>query len=233
MRIANPSSFIDPNLEDEKGYSLDVGVRSDQTTLFNYDVSFFFLNYNNRIGEVGSADEQDRPIRTRRNIGQAIIHGLEAYGEADLLGLARPDRHAWSGAIFTNIAWIQSYYRSTELPGVKGNTVEFVPEINLKTGVKIGYKNLKAAFQYSYLSSQFTDATNARDGDISAVTGMIPAFSVMDLSLSYQHRKWRIEGSVNNLANRMYFTRRATGYPGPGILPSDGRGYFLTLQVKI
>ena len=119
------------------------------------------------------------------------------------------------------------------MPGVKGNTVEFVPEINLKTGMKIGYKNLKAAFQYSYLSSQFTDATNARDGDISAVTGMIPAFSVMDLSLSYQHRKWRIEGSVNNLANRMYFTRRATGYPGPGILPSDGRGYFLTLQVKI
>jgi Fe(3+) dicitrate transport protein len=31
----------------------------------------------------------------------------------------------------------------------------------------------------------------------------------------------------------MYFTRRATGYPGPGILPSDGRSYFMTLQIKI
>jgi Fe(3+) dicitrate transport protein len=55
----------------------------------------------------------------------------------------------------------------------------------------------------------------------------------MDISLSYQYKKFRVEGSVNNLADRMYFTRRATGYPGPGILPSDGRGYFLTLQVKI
>jgi Fe(3+) dicitrate transport protein len=44
---------------------------------------------------------------------------------------------------------------------------------------------------------------------------------------------WKVEGSVNNVANRMYFTRRATGYPGPGILPSDGRTYFVTVQVKL
>jgi len=46
-------------------------------------------------------------------------------------------------------------------------------------------------------------------------------------------RRWRLEASVNNLGNAMYFTRRATGYPGPGILPSDGRSFFLTLQIKI
>jgi Fe(3+) dicitrate transport protein len=233
MRIANPSSFIDPDLEDEKGYSFDVGARSDQTTLFNYDVSFFYLNYNNRIGEVQFYDDHNRVMRMRTNIGQAVIQGLEAYGEADLLGLTWPGQHEWTGVFFSNVAWIRSYYRSSELPGVQGNTVEFVPEINLKTGLRLGFKNLKAAFQYTYLSSQFTDATNAKDGDVSAVTGIIPSFAVMDLSLSYQYKKWRAEASVNNLADRMYFTRRATGYPGPGILPSDGRGYFLTLQVKI
>jgi Fe(3+) dicitrate transport protein len=55
----------------------------------------------------------------------------------------------------------------------------------------------------------------------------------MDVSLSYEWKRFRAEGSVNNLTNEMYFTRRATGYPGPGILPSDGRGFYLTLQVKI
>jgi Fe(3+) dicitrate transport protein len=55
----------------------------------------------------------------------------------------------------------------------------------------------------------------------------------MDLSLSYQWKWLGIFGSVNNLANTRYFTRRADGYPGPGILPSDPRGYYLTLQVKL
>lgn len=232
MRIANPSSVIDPDLQDEKGYSLDLGVRSDQTTLMNYDVSLFYLNYNNRIGEIQYYDDQNRVVRMRSNIGQAIIQGLEAYGEVDLIGLAYPAQDLWSGVIFNNIAVIGSNYRSSQLAGVTGNEVEFVPAINLKSGVRLGYNNFKASFQYTYLSKQYTDATNAIEGGVAAVTGLIPAYSVMDLSLSYQQDFWRVEGSINNLGDNMYFTRRATGYPGPGILPSDGRSFYLTLQVK-
>ncbi|MEX2230927.1 MAG: TonB-dependent receptor, partial [Cyclobacteriaceae bacterium] len=233
MRITNQSSEIDPNLADEKGYSFDFGVRSDQTNLINYDVSVFYLNYNNRIGELGTYDAQDRPKRLRTNIGQAVIRGLEAYGEVDLIGLAIPGQDQWSGVVFSNIALIHSFYKSSEIPGVTNNEVEFVPRVNLKTGVRLGYRNVKASFQYSNLSSQFTDASNAVHGDVSAVTGIIPSYAVMDLSLSWQYKKFRVESSVNNLADKMYFTRRATGYPGPGILPSDGRSFFLTLQAKI
>lgn len=233
MRISNPSSVIDPGLQDEKGYSLDLGVRSDQTTLFHYDVSLFYLNYDNRIGEVQFYDQYNRVLRKRTNIGQATIAGLEAYAEADLLALAYPEQHQWSGVIFNNVALIRSVYRSSETPGVEGNEVEFVPEVNLKTGIRLAYQNIKASFQYTCLSSQFTDATNSTEGGVSAVTGLIPAYSVMDISLSYGLKRWRIEGSINNAGDRMYFTRRATGYPGPGILPSDGRSYYVTLQMKL
>ena len=99
--------------------------------------------------------------------------------------------------------------------------------------MKLGYKNFKASFQYTYLTDQYSDATNAVDGGVSAVVGLIPSYAIMDLSLSYEYKMFKIETSVNNLANRMYYTRRATGYPGPGILPSDGRSLYLTLQVKI
>ncbi len=233
MRITNPSSVIDPNLEDEKGYSFDIGIRSDQTTLFNYDVSFFYLNYDNRIGEVQFYDDQNRVMRKRSNIGRAVIRGLESYGEADIVGLAVPAQHRWSGVLFANVAWIASQYASSELPGVEGKAVEFVPTLNIKSGIRLGRDNIKASLQYAYVSRQFTDATNATEGGVSAVIGEIPAYAVVDLSLSYQYKRWRLEGSVNNLADQMYFTRRATGYPGPGILPSDGRTFFLTLQIKI
>ncbi|UFH57384.1 TonB-dependent receptor domain-containing protein [Spirosoma sp. KNUC1025] len=233
MRIANPSMVIDPNLQDEKGYSLDLGIRSTQTTLYNFDISAFYLNYNNRIGEVQFYDQNDRVLRRRGNIGQAVIMGLESYAEADLLRLANPLNETLSGVIFANVAFIHSTYKASEVAGVVGNQVEFVPNVNLKSGVRLGYKNLKASFQYTYLSDQFSDATNARDGGVSAVIGLIPAYSIMDASVSYQFSRFRLEGSLNNLANRAYFTRRATGYPGPGILPSDGRSVYLTLQVKL
>jgi Fe(3+) dicitrate transport protein len=234
MRISNPSLVIDPNMQDEKGYSFDLGIRSDQTTLFNYDVSAFYLNYNNRIGEVQFYDENNRVLRRRSNIGQAIIHGVEAYGEVDITGLASSSLNLpWSAVIFENVAFINSTYRRSETTGVVGNSVEFVPQWNIKSGVRFGYKTFKASFQYTHLSKQFTDATNAMDGGVSAVIGVIPSYSIMDISLSYQIKKFRVEGSINNLANQFYFTRRATGYPGPGILPSDGRAFYLTLQVKI
>ncbi|GAB3705579.1 TonB-dependent receptor [Spirosoma flavus] len=233
MRIANPSMVIDPNLQDEKGYSLDLGIRSTQTTLYNFDVSAFYLNYNNRIGEVQFYDQNDRVLRRRGNIGQAIIMGLESYAEGDFLRIANPQNPNLSGVVFANVALIRSKYNASEVAGVVGNQVEFVPNVNLKSGLRLGYKNLKASFQYTYLSDQFSDATNARDGGVSAVIGLIPAYAIMDASLSYQFSRFRLEGSLNNLANRAYFTRRATGYPGPGILPSDGRSVYVTLQVKI
>lgn len=233
IRIANPSSVIDPNLRDERGYSIDLGVRSVQTTLYSFDVSGFYLNYSNRIGEVQFFDANDRVLRRRGNIGRAVIVGLESYAEGDFLRMANPKNTNLSGVLFANVALIRSTYKASELPGVAGKQVEFVPGVNLKSGVRLGYKNLKASFQYTYLSDQFTDATNAREGGVSAVIGLIPAYAIMDASVSYQLGKFRVEGTVNNVDNRAYFTRRATGYPGPGILPSDGRGLYLTLQVKL
>lgn len=233
MRISNPSQVIDPNMQDEKGYSLDLGVRSNQTTKYSYDVSLFYLNYNNRIGEVQFYDQYNRVLRRRGNIGQAVIYGIESYAEADLLQLLFPKIENWNGILFSNLALINSTYKASQIAGIKGNEVEFVPAVNFKSGGRIGYKKLKASLQYTYLSDQFSDATNATEGGVSAVIGLIPAYSIFDLSLSYEYKRFKIESSVNNLANTMYFTRRATGYPGPGILPSDGRTLFVTLQVKI
>lgn len=162
-----------------------------------------------------------------------VIYGLESYAEADIYKLLSPESRNFSAVVFGNVALIRSEYRKSLMTGVTGHQVEFVPKLNLKTGLKLAYKNVKGSFQFTRLSDQFSDATNARDGGISSVIGLIPAYQVMDLSFSYDFKMFRLEGSVNNLTNEMYFTRRATGYPGPGFLPSDGRGYYVTVQVKL
>lgn len=233
MRISNPSQVIDPDLQDERGFSFDLGLRSNGTRLYTYDISAFVLNYSNRIGEVQSYDASNRVLRLRTNIGQAVMSGLETYAEADVLQLLMPRSRRISGVTFVNLALIHSEYKSGLRPGIAGNKVEFVPGMNLKSGLRIGSKNLKFSLQFTRLSEQFTDASNAVEGGVSSVVGIIPAYNVWDAGIAYQYRRLKVEISSNNLNNRMYFTRRATGYPGPGIIPSDGRSLFLTLGYRI
>ncbi|MFM2196346.1 MAG: hypothetical protein RL092_1946, partial [Bacteroidota bacterium] len=38
---------------------------------------------------------------------------------------------------------------------------------------------------------------------------------------------------INNMFDAKYFTRRAGGYPGPGLLPANGRTLFLTIGFDI
>jgi Fe(3+) dicitrate transport protein len=55
----------------------------------------------------------------------------------------------------------------------------------------------------------------------------------MDVSASYQFKWFTFQAGIHNLSNESYFTRRATSYPGPGILPADGISFYLTLRFQI
>ena len=55
----------------------------------------------------------------------------------------------------------------------------------------------------------------------------------MDFSLKYLNKKIQLETGINNLTNEKYFTRRAVGYPGPGIIPSMPRNFYLCMQIKV
>ena len=93
-------------------------------------------------------------------------------------------------------------------------------------------KKLKLNYQYSYTAQHYTDATNS-ESTANAVNGIVPAYSVMDLSASYEFKKYfSLYCGVNNLLNNSYFTRRASGYPGPGIIPAEPRNWYFTLQFK-
>ena len=56
----------------------------------------------------------------------------------------------------------------------------------------------------------------------------------MDFTLSYKiNSKYILKGAINNITNEQYATRRATGYPGPGIIPGNGRTLSFTIGVKL
>ena len=133
---------------------------------------------------------------------------------------------------FVNASYVNSKYISSKEAAFENKNVELVPPFNLKTGFTLGYKNFSTSIQYSYTHQHFSDATNSIQ-QANAVNGIIPTYQILDFSLKYRYKWFSIESGINNLTNSSYFTRRATGYPGPGIIPSSPRNFFLSLQLKL
>jgi len=232
ISIYNPSYAIDPNITDESGMTIDIGSRGNIKNLISYDFSLFKLSYNDRIGFVQKLMKDGRVKTERGNVGNAKIFGIESLVDFDLKKIFINNEN-YSLNYFINVSFIDSEYSSSEIPGIKGKKVEFVPKSNLKTGLRVGYGDFMFSSQYSYMSKQFTDSSNAISGNLSGVIGQIPSYKILDLSTSYYFKNFTFESGVNNLLNEKYFTRRATGYPGPGIIPSSPRTFYFTIEIKI
>ena len=247
IRVINPSFQVDENIEDEKGFTADIGARGQFENLLSYDIGAFTLLYDNRLGEIikpatrtdenGEDIETGGVVRFRGNIGTALMYGFEGFADWNIRQTFMPQSNKLKLNYFVNLAVTESKYLSSEENNVEGNQVEFIPKINLKTGLNFGCGNLLGSLQYTYLSEQFTDATNAEPlfgtEPGAGVVGTIPDYDIMDLSLSYTYKKWKLEAGINNLLDNSYFTRRATGYPGPGIIPAHPLTWYTTLQLRL
>lgn len=236
IRTVSPSFVVDENIGDEEGATGDVGVRGRWNNMISYDISGFGLYYNDRIGLVIEDKGKNKGDRLRTNIGDAFIYGFESLVDVNLAKVFNFESN-YSLSVFNNLALTKSEYTKSIFKNVKGNEVEFIPYINIKSGAKFGYKNFLGSIQFTHLSEQYTDATNAKidekGGNREGTVGPIPAYSIVDASFSYSYKSWKLETGVNNVLNKNYFTRRATGYPGPGILPSSPRSYYVTLEFKL
>ena len=232
MQIRNPNFRIDPVLKDEVGYNSDLGIRGKIKDILYFDASLFYLFYNNRIGNTIQIDSNlFNTYQYRTNISESRTYGFESVLECDWWKIfSKKKNYKWT--TFLNIAYNDAEYISSDISAFFGKKVEMVPPLIFRTGMTIGGDNLSVSYQYSYTKEHFSDATNS-DYQINAVVGLIPSYSVMDVSLKYSFKKFQLETGINNLTNQSYFTRRAVAYPGPGIIPSMPRNFYLCLQIKL
>ena len=236
IRTVSPSQVIDSNISDEKGFTSDIGIRGQLGNKVTFDASIYGLYYNDKIGEYETRNPNGSAavVRYRSNIGTAVTYGFETMFDWSLSKTFFQNNENFIWNAFSNIAVTDSQYLKSDAPNIQGNKVEFVPLFNVKTGTGIGYKNFMTSLQFTYVSSQFTEANNSKtdaNDNTYGIFGEIPAYYVADVSASYKWRKWKLEAGITNLTNNSYFTRRATGYPGPGIIPADNRTFYTTLEL--
>ena len=229
MSVVNPSFIIDPNLKDESGRSIDFGVRKNINNILSYDISVFMINYNDRIGFIQTTFDDYTIKNKKTNVGNALIKGIESNIQLDIKNFLNFD-NKYTFTIFSNYSNIDSKYKKSPVNGITGNSLEFVPKNIFRTGSTLGYKSIFLTVNFSYVSSQFTDATNSIESNLSGVVGLIPNYSVMDISICKNFGKFKILYALNNVLDNYYFTNRASGYPGPGIIPSINRNSMLNFQ---
>ncbi len=243
---------VDPNIRSSRGLTTDLGIRGSYHGL-RWDMSLFFLQYNDRVGTLplnilSSEERSQLPLDAtalRTNIAESHHKGMELLLEISLPHILSSNRIAeliGTPSLFVSTSYTSAYYvrdsRSernvqfgTAVQSVAGNRVEFAPAWITRAGIQWQFHALSAQVQWSMVGESFSNSANTitqADGQ----QGVIPAYSVADATLRWHINTWlSMNASINNLFDRRYFTRRATGYPGPGIIPADGRMWTCGVRV--
>lgn len=220
---------VDPDMKDPKGWNADIGIRGTIHHFINYDISLFYLNYNNRIGLVNKTDDNNLSYILRTNVDRSIHKGVESYLELNISRALQIKKGMGDLSIFNSFAYTNARYAQ----GIyKGNRVEYAPEIINRVGITYTNKWFTSSVQFSNQSKAYADAANTERSS-NPVIGRIPAYSVADWSFSITYNKIKFKGGVNNLSDKRYFTQRTVEYPGPGIIPSVGRSFYVGIGYNL
>ena len=243
------TDVIDPNLKDASGFNADIGFRGTFKNYLNFDFSIFYLSYNNRIGGIRQFVNNDPTQVTfiyRTNLGETVNRGIEGFANLNITRLFEIEKPYGNLDFFASVSFIDSRYTDFRIfstpsapnftiteTNLSGNRVENAPRYIHNFGLSWTNNNISATAQYRMSGRIFTDANNTTTPSANGVTGILDNYRVFDLSTEYKFLKnYNIRAGINNLFYEEYATRRSSGYPGPGILPGEGRTFYISIGAK-
>ncbi|MCF8322456.1 MAG: TonB-dependent receptor [Flavobacterium sp.] len=243
------TDVIDPNLKDASGFNADIGFRGTFKNYLNFDFSIFYLSYNNRIGGIRQFVNNDPTQGTfiyRTNLGETVNKGIEGFANLNITRLFEIEKPYGNLDFFASVSFIDSRYTDFRIfstpsapnftiteTNLSGNRVENAPRYIHNFGLSWTNNNISATAQYRMTGRIFTDANNTTTPSANGVTGLLDDYRVFDLSTEYKFLKnYNIRAGINNLFDEEYATRRSSGYPGPGILPGEGRTFYISIGAK-
>ena len=230
----SPLDSTDANLKDAFGYNAEIGVSGKYGKWLHFDLTYFNLRYNNRIG-IQNLIENGQTYNFRTNTGTSLTKGVELYAECVFY-----NSKIAKASFFTSTAYFDGKYLkgsiivNNENKDIAGNTLETVPKWTSRNGINLKYKKINTTIQYSFVDKSYSDALNTETPSANGARGVVPSYSVFDINATYrlsQHYSLKI--GINNVFNEQYFTKRPTGYPGAGVWSSDGRSVNVTFGIKL
>ncbi|MBP6055133.1 MAG: TonB-dependent receptor [Cytophagaceae bacterium] len=224
----------DKNLQDAKGYNVELGYRGTWRN-FQWDITGFQLQYDNRLGKLAQTDAQGNFSLLQTNIGNSITTGVEISLQTEFSLAPKITLSLFTATSQMNARYQNASIRNgTTNVSIAGNYVESAPEWISRNGMTIRFRQYSISGLYSYVAKSYADALNTEKPSANGAVGAVPAYSLLDFVADWKISKsLLLKASINNALDLSYFTKRPMFYPGPGIWPSDGRSFQLSLQVKL
>ncbi len=183
------TDVIDPNLKDASGFNADLGFRGNFKNYLNFDLSLFYLSYNNRIGGVTQFVNNDPTQGTflfRTNLGETVNKGIEGFFNLNVTRLLSMDKKYGALDFFASMSFIDSRYgdfqtftssgtgQNTTITenNLSGNRVENAPRYIHNLGLSWSNSQFSSTMQYRMSGRVFTDANNTTAPSANGVTGL-------------------------------------------------------------
>jgi Fe(3+) dicitrate transport protein len=239
---ADRIDIVDPSLKDSKGYDIDIGYRGQIDESVKFDLSGYYVFYGNRVGQLTLNNELGNSYLFTTNIGDALSKGIEGYISFSFARLFLPNYTSaklYRLRLFNSMSFSHATYKQAQISkegqnvSLDGKRVENTPRFKNSTGVAWQLRTFLTQLTYTFVGKSFSDANNTVF-NASGATGVVPSYGVWDFSMNFRFLKnFQLSAGINNLTNAKYFNRRISMYPGPGILPADGRSFYASLGLRI
>jgi len=186
------SAGIAEDLEAERSWNFEAGVRGGLHAYLSGELTVFYLVFSNQVIPVSeSSGGVGTGLSGLINGGETEHLGLETVLEADLGGFLNLP----FGVVFRNAATITkaefSSDRFVNIGGgqsenVKGNTLPYAPELLINSRLDLTMPfGLYMGIDGTYISRQFGDIRNTLTGSNDGRQGPIPAYYVLNATISY------------------------------------------------
>lgn len=226
---------IDPNIQDADGYNLELGFRGNWKFL-HWDVSGYLMQYNNRFGTLALTDNSGSFYTWRTNIGNSLTKGVEMLIQVNWFLTNKT-----ALTIFTSTTLMDARYTNAKVKSgnnnidIRGNRVESAPAVISRNGISFKHDLFNFSALYSYTAKTYADALNTEiPPAATGAVGLVPSYGLFDMNAGVKLSKnIDLRANLNNVFNKQYFTKRPLFYPGPGVWPSEGRSFNMSVSVKI
>lgn len=222
FRVANvdDNRFLAEPLEPQTSHDLELGVDFTGTAVA-FRAAVYRMNLDNEIAFVPS--DVLPPFGGNVNLPPTERNGLELQGQ-------------WNAANWLNVSGQYTYavarYREGNLGGVdiSGNNIPLVPRHRAGLSASVlPDPQVRIIFTVAYVGEQYYD------NDQSNTFGsQMPAYTVADLTASYQMSRWTFTGIVNNLFNELYYSYAIASTTAPtfNAYPAAERSFLAKAQYR-
>ena len=206
------STGTDLDLDAEKSWNFELGMRGTPRPWFSYEVTAFYMDFEN---QVVPANESGGASTTDTNAGQTRHQGVEAAVSVELVqAFSRTRRHPSAPKLWFDASWTWLNAENVTPGGLyEGLDLPYAPEHMGSFGFRgqLPRYGVDLGFFASYTGQQFTDQVNTLAASADGTRGLMPSYWVLDATA-----RVRVPGSkatailsVNNLLDEVYISSRA------------------------